>query len=186
MNLKEIKRIIEAFLFVSDKPLTIQKIKELLEVPDAKTIKGIIIELKEEYDREERSFQIVEIAGGYIIYTKDKYAPWVKKIIRSKDEKKLSHAILETLAIIAYKQPITRLDIETIRGVGVSYIIKTLMEKKLIRITGKKEGVGKSLLYGTTKDFLIYFGLKSLDELPQLNELKDIMKEENTNFRENT
>ncbi|MBI5417597.1 SMC-Scp complex subunit ScpB [Candidatus Poribacteria bacterium] len=180
-GLKEIKNIIEALLLVSDKPLTIQKIKELIEIEDSKTIRGVISELKDEYDREERAFHILEVAGGYLIYTRDKFAPWIKKLIQSRSQKKLSPSLIETLAIIAYKQPISRLEIEAIRGVGASSAVKILMEKKLVRIAGKKEGVGKSLLYGTTKDFLIYFGLKSLEELPQLNELKEIMKGENPN-----
>ncbi len=206
-DLKEIKRIIEAVLFVSDKPITIQRIKNLFkessnneeirsqesEVSDLKsedktqdilsnqkinseTIRNIINELKEEYNNTERSFQITEIAGGYQIFTRDKYSPWIQKFVHSKYEKKISHSLLENLAIIAYKQPITRLEIEAIRGVGVSSSLKLLMEKKLIRIVGKKEGIGRTFLYGTTKEFLIYFGLNSLDELPQINELKKIMK----------
>lgn len=181
LSLKELKGIIESLLFVSNNPLTVQKIKNTIdEVSDTGTIKAIITELNDEYIKEERSFHIIEVAGGYQIYTRDKFSPWIKKMMQSKLEKKLSNSLIETLSIVAYKQPVTRLEIEAIRGVSVSNALKLLMEKKLIRITGKKEGVGRSLLYGTTKDFLIYFGLKNLEDLPQMNELKEIMKQDNS------
>lgn len=164
---EETKRIIEAALFTTDKPLLIEGLNKVLKLGN-KPIREIIEELKSEYEKEKRSFQLVEIAQGFQICTLPVYAPWLKKIAKREREEKLSSAALETLSIIAYRQPVTRADIETIRGVEVGGILKLLLEKELIRIAGRKETLGRPLIYRTTSHFLQYFGLKSLEDLPEL------------------
>ncbi|MCD6094233.1 MAG: SMC-Scp complex subunit ScpB [Candidatus Omnitrophica bacterium] len=164
---EEAKRIIEAALFASPKPLLIEGLNKVLRLGN-KAIREIIEELKNEYAKERRSFQIVEIAQGFQICTLPLYAPWLKRIARREREEKLSAAALETLSIIAYRQPVTRADIEVIRGVEVGGILRLLTEKKLIRIAGRKETLGRPLIYRTTSHFLQYFGLRSLSDLPKL------------------
>jgi len=171
MDRREAKNIIEAMLFVSDKPLFVSEIKGVLEEFSAQEIKDIILELAKEYEDTARAFRIKEIAGGYQILTDPMLAPWLKRLYKTSGPDRLSGPGLETLAIIAYKQPVTKAEIELIRGVNVDGVLKTLIEKNLIRITGRKETVGRPILYGTTQEFLQYFGLNSLDELPKLEEL---------------
>ncbi len=173
MEQEQVKRIIEALLFASEKPLTINQIKEVLEEIDAAVIKAQIAELDNEYKQGARSFSICEIAGGYQISTQPQYAPWLKKLYRKARTEKLSRPSLETLAIIAYRQPITRLEIEDIRGVNVDGVLRTLLDKSLLRISGRKPIAGRPFYYTTTKQFLEFFGLQSLDELPQLGEFED-------------
>ncbi|MCK4859520.1 MAG: SMC-Scp complex subunit ScpB [Candidatus Omnitrophica bacterium] len=172
------KRIIEAALFTSNKPLLIENLNRALEI-DNKIVKGIINELKDEYRREGRSFQIVEIAQGFQICTLPTYAFWLKKVVKKEREGKLSFAALETLSIIAYRQPVTRAEIEIIRGVETGSILKSFIEKGLIRIAGRKKTLGKPLIYRTTALFLQYFGLRSLNDLPKL-------KQNETNETKNT
>ncbi len=174
MEQKQLKRIIEALLFASDKPLGIAQIKEVLEGPDISAIKSAAGELKQEYKDSGRSFGIAEIAGGYQIITDPAYAPWLQKLYRKSHTEKLSHPSLETLAIIAYRQPITRLEIEDVRGVNVDGVLKTLLERALVRISGRKQIPGRPFLYGTTKNFLEFFALQSLQELPQLEEFGEL------------
>ncbi len=164
---EEAKRIIEAVLFVTPKPLLIEGLNKVLKLGN-KAIREIIEGLKNEYEKERRSFQIVEIAQGFQICTLPVYAPWLKKIAKREREEKLSSAALETLSIVAYRQPVTRADIEVIRGVEVGGILKLLLEKGLIRIAGRKETLGRPLIYRTTSHFLQYFGLRSLNDLPKL------------------
>jgi len=170
------KRIIEAVLFGSNRPLSIEWLSKTLEIKN-KTIKEIIAKLKEEYDKEERSFQIVEVAQGFQICTLPIYADWLKKITKRGKEERLSPAALESLSIIAYRQPVSRADIEIIRGVEVGGILRLLLEKELIKIAGRKQTLGRPLLYRTTTYFLQYFGLRSLRELPQLK-VKDQKEKE--------
>jgi len=133
-------------------------------------IKNIILELAKEYEDTQRSFSIKEIAGGFQIVTDPTLAPWLKKLYKTSGSDRLTGPSLETLAIVAYKQPATKPEIETIRGVNVDGVLKTLIEKNLVRIAGRKETVGRPILYGTTQEFLQYFGLNSLEELPRLEE----------------
>ena len=170
MSDRKLKLIIEALLFVSDKPITLGQMKDALDTSDTSLIKEAIKELKQEYEQN-HSFRIREVAGGYQLVTDPEYAPWLRKLFQSGRKERLSRPALETLAIIAYKQPITRAEIEGIRGVDVDGVIKTLLEKGLIRIAGRKKTVGRPILYATTRKFLEYFGLNSLDELPPLEEL---------------
>lgn len=168
----QIKQIIEALLFTSDKPLTITQIKEVLEDVDTRMIKSQIEQLRRDYTDTKRSFNIVEIAGGFQISTDPRYAPWLQKLYRKSHQERLSRPSLETLAIIAYRQPITRLEIEDIRGVNVDGVLKTLLEKSLVRIYGRKQVPGRPFLYSTTRQFLEFFGLGSLEDLPRLEEFE--------------
>ena len=157
-------------LFVSDKPLFLSEIKSVLEGPDANEIKEVIAELAGEFETQARALRVKEIAGGYQIVTDPVLAPWLKKLYKTAGSDRLSGPSLETLAIIAYKQPASKPEIEAIRGVNVDGVLKTLVEKNLVRILGRRETVGRPIIYGTTQDFLQYFGLNSLEELPRLEE----------------
>lgn len=162
-----IKRIVEAFLFASDSPITLKQMKEAIGV-EVEVISSAVEELKKEYEEQNRSFMIAEIASGYQIITRSIYANWLKKLVKGKYEAKFSAPALETLAIIAYKQPVTRLDVESIRGVNTDGVVKTLFEKGYIRIAGRREVPGRPFVYGTTKKFLEQFGLNSLEDLPSI------------------
>ncbi|MFA4992144.1 MAG: SMC-Scp complex subunit ScpB [Candidatus Omnitrophota bacterium] len=170
MDREQAKKIIEAMLFVSDKPLFLNEIKNVLEDLDAAAIKEAIGELGKYYEESGRAFRIAEIAGGYQILTDPVLAPWLKKLYKTAGADRLSGPALETLAIIAYKQPASKPEIEAIRGVNVDGVLKTLVEKNLVKIAGRRETVGRPIIYGTTQEFLQYFGLNSLDELPKLDE----------------
>lgn len=169
MSDKTIGKVIEALLFSSPKPLPLDKIKDVMENVDADSIKKEISDLNEYYKREDRSFHIEEVGGGYRLVTKPDYAGWLNKLYK-KPPDKLKWPTLETLAIIVYKQPITKSEIERIRGVNVDSVLKTLIEKNLIKIRGRKDSPGRPLLYGTTDHFLDRFGLKDLNSLPPLKE----------------
>lgn len=170
MERTQVKNIIEAMLFVSDKPLFLSEIKNVLEGPGAEEIKEVITELAVEYENQTSALRIKEIAGGYQIVTDPVLAPWLKKLYKTAGADRLSGPSLETLAIIAYKQPATKPEIEAIRGVNVDGVLKTLIEKNLVKIMGRRETVGRPIIYGTTQEFLQYFGLNSLEELPKLEE----------------
>lgn len=176
MERPEAKRIIEALLFASEKPINIDQIKEVLDEIDSRDIRALLMELKSEYEGLGRSFRVYEVAGGFQMVTEPAYAEYLKKFYKAKHKDKLTRPALETLAIIAYRQPITRSEIEDIRGVNVDGVVQTLLERLMIRITGRKDAPGRPILYGTTKDFLERFGLNSLGELPRLSEFteKDI------------
>ncbi|OGX53083.1 MAG: SMC-Scp complex subunit ScpB [Omnitrophica WOR_2 bacterium RIFOXYB2_FULL_45_11] len=164
------KSAVEALLFISEKPLLLEQIKTALEGLDTPKIREIILGLKNEYENGSRGLRIEEVAGGFRMVTSPDTALVLKKFYKQRDAQRLSTQALETLAIIAYKQPVTRLDIESLRGVNVDGVVKTLLEKNLIRIAGKKDIIGRPFVYGTTRQFLEYFGLKSLDDLPKLEE----------------
>lgn len=173
MKSEEIKRVIEAILFVSEKPLPLEEIKNVVEEKDNNLVRGIIQELKNEYIQQNRSFDITEVAGGYQMITKPEFSVWLKKLYKARFTEKLSGPALETLAIIAYKQPLTRAEMEAIRGVNVDGVLKTLLDRGLIRVAGRKDVIGRPIIYGTTKRFLEYFGLNSLEELPSLREFTE-------------
>ncbi len=172
MTNEDAKRIIEAVLFASDKPLTIEALKGVVEELEPHAIEVLVDELNQEYRAANRSFGIKAIAGGYQMLTDPLYREWVAKMYKRPPDK-LSGPALETLSIIAYKQPITRSEIEAIRGVNVDGVIHTLEERGLVRTRGRKDVVGRPILYGTTNEFLQYFGLKSLEELPRLREFQE-------------
>ncbi|MCM2531773.1 SMC-Scp complex subunit ScpB [Neobacillus pocheonensis] len=166
--------ILESLLFAAgDEGLSLKQLAEVLEVDTLKAGE-IVEELRKEYERNnKRGIMIVQLAGTYQLATKKENAAYLKKLVDSPNTATLSQAALETLAIIAYKQPITRAEIEEIRGVKTERPLHTLMSKVLIKEVGRAEGTGRAFLYGTTKEFLDYFGLKSIEELPQLPEKVD-------------
>jgi segregation and condensation protein B len=163
--------VIEAVLFASDEPLSEDRLANIVEITP-KQIREHIQNLNNKYQQNNNAFRIEQIAGGYQMRTLSCYSLWLKKLVRIRSDSKLTPASLETLAIIAYKQPVIRADIEAIRGVSVGDIVRNLMEKGLVRITGRAEVLGRPMLYGTTKKFLEVFGLNSLKDLPKIEELK--------------
>ncbi len=171
-----IKGVIEALLFTSEKPIMLEQIKEAVEGVDTSDIREVIHFLQKEYQERKSGMMIVEIAGGYQMLTNPDYAMYVKKFYRSRHKEKLSKPALETLAIVAYKQPVSRLDIELIRGVNSDGVVIHLLSKELIKIVGRKDVPGRPYLYGTTKQFLEYFGLKSLDDLPKLEDFSSLQQ----------
>jgi segregation and condensation protein B len=177
-NIAQAKATLEALLFAATEPLPVQKISALLNDLETKTIRGLLLELQIEYNRSERGMQIVEVAGGYQMATRPEFAPWVRLLHRSRKAHSISPASLETVAIVAYKQPITRAEVDAIRGVDSSAIIRGLVEAGLIEVVGQKQVLGRPSLYGTTKLFLKTFGLKRLSDLPTIEELKKAYKVE--------
>jgi segregation and condensation protein B len=172
MEREEAKRIVEALLFVSDKPISIDTLKEVLKEIEPTDIRAIIEELNGEYASGGRSFGVKEIAGGFQMLTDPVFSKWIAALYKRPPDR-LTGPALETLAIIAYRQPITRTDMEVIRGVNVDGVLHTLEDRNLIRTRGRLEAPGRPILYGTTNEFLQHFGLKSLDELPKLKEFKE-------------
>ena len=163
--------VVEAVLFASDEPLTAERLANIAE-SRVKPIRQHIKSLNEKYQANKNTFRIEQVAGGYQMMTLSPYNHWLKKLLRARSDSKLSPAALETLAIIAYKQPVIRADIEAIRGVTVGEIIRGLMYKGLVKIVGRAEVLGRPMLYGTTKKFLEIFGLNTLKDLPKVEELK--------------
>lgn len=177
--------IIEALIFASDDPLTANEIISAVKEIDgddtdikANDIEQTVDELNEKYKISDNSFRIIKIANGYIFATQGEYAKYVGFLSHEKTKRRLSQAALETLSIIAYKQPITKPEVESIRGVNSDYIINTLLEKNLITIKGRTETIGRPLLYGTTDEFLKYFGLYNIADLPKPREIEEIMQDE--------
>lgn len=166
-----VESVIEAILFASDESLSATKLAAIVEIT-TKQVNEAVRTLNEKYKAGNHSFRIVQIAGGYQMLTLSPYNHWLKSLLRARSESKLSAAALETLAIIAYKQPIIRADIEAIRGVAVGEMVRSLMYKGLVKITGRADVLGRPMLYGTTKKFLEVFGLNSLKDLPKIEELK--------------
>lgn len=171
-NKEELKAIVEALVFASEKPLGIDRLKEIVEDADRADIVRCISLLQEEY-REGRGFYLSEVAEGYQFRTRPRYSHYLQRLYKIKSPK-FSQPALETLAIIAYRQPITRAEIEELRGVDSGGVIKSLLDKKLIKIVGKKDVPGRPLIYGTTKDFLEAFALKDLKSLPTLKDLAEL------------
>ncbi len=166
-----VESAIEAVLFASDEPLSAERLANIVETP-AKQIRQHIKNLNDKYQANNNAFRIEQIAGGYQMLTLSPYNHWLKKLLRARGDSKLSPAAMETLAIIAYKQPVIRADIEAIRGVAVNELVRSLMEKGLVKIVGRAEVLGRPMLYGTTKKFLEVFGLNALKDLPKNEELK--------------
>ena len=169
MEQTQAKRIIEALLFVFGQSLPLKRIAEVLPDLDAARIREAIQTLNAECASSQRAFHIQEVAGGYQLVTDQQLAPWVKRALQSPKPDTVSVAALETLAIIAYRQPITKADIEAIRGVDVTASLDTLLEKRFVRVAGRKETPGRPFLYATTSEFLRHFGLRSLEALPSIN-----------------
>jgi len=166
------RSVIEAVLFASDEPILPKKLAEIVGAGGVKEVKNHIEQLNLKYEQSKNAFRIDSIAGGFQMLTQSRFSPWLRKLISVRSETKLSPAALETLAIIAYKQPIMRVDIENIRGVAAGEMTRQLINKSLVKITGRAEELGRPLLYGTTKKFLEIFGLNSLKDLPTAEDLK--------------
>lgn len=171
-SVKEARSIIEALLYATKDPLSVKKISKLLNGLEEHIIRQLLLELQIEYDNSMCGLMIQEIAGGYIMATRKKFAPWIKQLFSQRQRNPLTPSAMETLSIIAYKQPITRAEIEAIRGVDSSAMVRNLQEIELIDVVGKKDVIGKPSLYGTTEQFLKVFGLKSLSNLPSIDEIR--------------
>jgi segregation and condensation protein B len=175
---REIRAVLEALIFASPQPITAREIGQVLGGVSREDWERALEELRADYARDERGLHLVEVAGGWQITTRPEYNDWVRELLDPKTPTRLSIQALETLAVIAYKQPVTLPEIIELRGVKSGGVLKTLLEKRLIRIMGRKEVVGRPILYGTTRQFLLHFGLKDLDELPQIEEFAEVLGEE--------
>ncbi len=173
LNQEDFKRIIENLLFITDRPLSIAKISQTAQINNLQLTRDIVATLQNEYIQTARAIQIVEIGGGFQMATKPEYGRWVRRLFNEKLSAKLSNAALETLAIVAYKQPVTRAEIESIRGVDAAGPLEKIMERGLVRIVGKKDTPGRPMVYGTTDEFLRLFGLNKLTDLPELKDFAD-------------
>ncbi len=175
---RELKGILESLLFVSPEPVSVQRLLAVIgDVSKADLVRALQ-SLGQDLEQEGRGVRLAEIAGGYRLVTKQEYASWIKRLDKAKSAAKLSRSALESLAIIAYKQPIVKSEIEEIRGVETSGVVRTLLERKLVRIVGRKEVPGRPIMYGTTKFFLEHFGLNDLSQLPPLREFKELGESE--------
>jgi segregation and condensation protein B len=175
-NQNNYQEIIEALLFASDSALSPDKIQAVLKEITPDQIEEIVNSLNEKYRADGHSFAIKKIARGYQMYTLPEFAPWIKALFSHNRREKLSQQSLEVLAIVAYKQPIVKSDVDRLRGVNSEGPIFTLLDRKLITIVGRKPAPGRPLLYGTTQEFLTHFGLKDLDDLPRIEELEMLLK----------
>ena len=175
-------KILESLLFSSEAPLTITKIREIIPELKPKEIEQAVQTLNEQFQKSGRTFEIKEIAGGFQFFTLPEYADYVEKLFQTKQKSRLTQKALETVAIIAYKQPLTKHEIEEIRGVNVDGVIKTLLSRNLITISGRAKAPGSPFLYITTKKFLDYFGLKNLEDLPKLKEIDELIDVEDERF----
>jgi len=171
------QQIVEAVLFASDAPLTAEEIARADETLDEDRVEVALQSLKAEYDDQHRAFEVVELAEGYQVLTRPEFATYLERFDNVPRPSRLSGPALETLAIIAYRQPIGRLEVEYVRGVGASGVIRTLQERRLIDVVGRSEALGRPLLYGTTPHFLEHFGFRSLESLPRPEELPIVLRE---------
>jgi segregation and condensation protein B len=182
-----LKALVEALIFAAQEPLSISQIRTICLGDDTRnngstqieseTIKQSVTDLNLEYEKADRPYRIVLIAGGYQFATLSDYAEWLGRLYKEQGRRKLSQSGVETLSIVAYKQPVTKAEIEKIRGVNCDYVLKTLLEKELLTVTGRAETVGRPLLYGTTKEFLKHFGLNDITDLPRPREIEEILGE---------
>lgn len=178
MDIQAVKAAVEAALFASERPLTLAQMTAALEGAERKVVHQVLDELRVEYDEQGRGFRLAEIAEGWQLLTRPSHASVIRRLHRIKSANRLTRPALETLAIIAYKQPLTKAEIEAIRGVGSDGVMQNLLERRLVRTVGRKDAVGRPLLYGSTREFLQAFGLKDLGELPKLTELKELLRQE--------
>jgi len=177
MEENNLKSAVEALIFASEKPITIEQLKKVLGDLDTVSVNNIITELKNDYQAQNRGLRVVEIAGGFQMITCSNFAPFLKKLFKNRYSDKLSKPALESLAIIAYKQPLTKSEIESLRNVNVDGVMKSLIDKNLIRICGRKKIPGRPFVYGTTREFLEHFGLKSLADLPKMEDFTVLAQE---------
>jgi segregation and condensation protein B len=174
MDDAQLERLVEALVFAADKPVTVQRLRQLTRVSDVRRIEQVLAALAEQY--RDRGVALQQVSGGYLFRTATQYSSWVQQLVAGRPVR-LTRAQLETLAIVAYRQPITRPEIDEIRGVDSSNTLRVLAERALVRVLGKKEEVGRPLLYGTTKEFLDFFSLADLRELPTLREYSELTAE---------
>lgn len=167
----DLKSVVEALLFAAREPVTLDRLRLAIPGSSRARVREAISELNLDYDSSRRAVRVEEVAGGFRLLTRSEFAPYVRRLLKARSDERLSAAGLETLSIVAYRQPISRAEIESIRGVQVGPILKTLLEKRLLRIVGRSEIIGRPLLYGTTKTFLAQFGLRSAKDLPRREEL---------------
>ena len=178
INARELKAILEAVLFVSPEPVPVARLMSIVGTVSKSEVVQALGILTHDLDQDGRGIQLVQVAGGYRLVTKQEYGPWLKRMDKAKAAQKLSRSAIESLAIIAYKQPLVRSEIEEIRGVETSGVLRTLCERKLVRIVGRKDVPGRPIMYGTTKFFLEHFGLQDLSQLPPLREFKELGESE--------
>ena len=171
------KQILEAVLFASDVPVGIQVLTTVIGDHSVPEVQAILAEMAEAYEREERGVVLVTIAGGFQLLSRKECAPWVEQMLRSRRKIRLSKPALESLAIVAYRQPITKVEIDSIRGVDSAGVLHTLLERNLVTIKGRSKGVGRSLLYATTQEFLSYVGINEISDLPDLKEVAPLLEE---------
>lgn len=173
MERNELTPLVEALLFAAQDPMSVNALVKAVgeDGVAAADVKAVLESLGEAYDAENRGFKLIRLGSGYQVVTRERHEPWVRRLLAGKQRARLSRAALETVAVIAYKQPITRLDIEGIRGVDVGGVLNTLLERGIIMIKGRDPGPGRPLLYGTTSAFLDYFGIAKLSDLPKMEEI---------------
>lgn len=169
----DLKAIVESLLFAADTPLTVEKIRSILDTGDSAAIRSVLTGLTQEYETQRRGFFLKEVAGGYQLRTRPEHREWVRRMRQSRPAR-LSRAAMETLAIIAYKQPVLRSDVEHLRGVDCGGVLRNLLERGIIRVLGRKDLPGRPMLYGTTKRFLEIFDMKDLSDLPTLEDLQEL------------
>jgi segregation and condensation protein B len=172
--------IVEGLLFASDTPLEAERIAEVLDLGDVEKARALVASLKARYEGEGRPLQVTEVAGGYRMVTRPEIAPWLVRLARARTKARLSRPALETLAIVAYRQPVSRPEIDAVRGVNSEGVLDNLLERRLVRIGGRKEAPGRPFLFETTREFLVAFGLRDLDDLPKVEGeliLPDLAKE---------
>lgn len=160
--------VVEALLFASDTPVEAERIQEVLDLGSEAEARALGLDLKARYEAEDRGLQIVEVGGGFRMVTRPEVAPWLVRLAKSRTRSRLSRSALETLAIVAYRQPVSRPEIDVVRGVNSEAVLEGLLDRRLIRIAGRKDAPGRPFLYETTREFLVAFGLRDLSELPQV------------------
>lgn len=175
LSREDTKKTLHALLFVSDKPVSMQRLAEALGDIDAEVVEILLGELREEIAMAGLPYELREIAGGYQLTSSPEFGPYIRRLLQIKRSNKLSKAVLETLSIIAYKQPVTRAEVESIRGVSVSYAFELLQDKRLIKVSGIAETPGRPKQYRTTDEFLVHFGLRSVKDLPSMEEIRDLV-----------
>jgi segregation and condensation protein B len=173
----QVKQVVEVLIFASDVPLPAEQIQSVVEEIPLEAVAQAVEELNAEYRQTGRTFQIVHVGGGYQIVTHENYAAWVKKLYQGRLKTKLSQAAMETLSVVAFRQPVSKPEIEAIRGVNCDGVIRTLLERKLVTMAGRADGPGKPLLFKTTKEFLRYFGINDIADLPKPREIEELFRE---------
>jgi len=172
--MSELKAIIEALIFASPEPVTLKALQKLLDTEPPEDVKAAVEALKQDYDRP-GGLQVVEVAGGFEIVTRPELHEWVRRLFHERTTQKLSVAALETLAVVAYRQPVTGPEITEIRGVNTAGVLSTLVERRMIKVVGRKQVVGRPFLYGTTREFLERFGLNDLSDLPKVEDASELL-----------